>query len=41
MPLVVPRGIVAWMGVAPDGSRVVTRNRTTQDLYTFDWEAFP
>jgi hypothetical protein len=28
-----------WMGLAPDGSPLVVRDRSTRDLYTLDWEA--
>ena len=28
-----------WMGLAPDGSPLVGRDRSTRDLYVFDWEA--
>ncbi|MGE5125829.1 MAG: hypothetical protein ACM3PV_06045, partial [Betaproteobacteria bacterium] len=38
MPLVSPLH-APWMGLAPDGSPLVVRDRSTRDLYTFDWEA--
>ena len=28
-----------WMGLAPDGSPLVVRDRSTRDLYALDWEA--
>jgi Tol biopolymer transport system component len=28
-----------WMGLGPDGSPLVMRNRSTRDLYALDWEA--
>ena len=31
--------IVPWMGLAPDGSPLVVRDRGTRDLYALDWEA--
>jgi Tol biopolymer transport system component len=30
---------VPWMGLAPDGSPLVVRDRSTRDLYALDWEA--
>nr|MCU0232307.1 protein kinase [Acidobacteriota bacterium] len=30
---------VPWMGLGPDGSPTVVRDRSTRDLYTLDWEA--
>jgi Tol biopolymer transport system component len=37
-PLVGPDG-VPWLGLAHDGSPLVTRDRSMLDLYAFDWEA--
>jgi Tol biopolymer transport system component len=31
--------VVPWMGLAPDGSPMVVRDRSTRDLYALDWEA--
>ena len=31
--------VVPWMGLAPDGSPLVVRDRSTRDLYALDWEA--
>jgi hypothetical protein len=30
---------IPWLGLAHDGSPVVTQDRSTRDLYAFDWEA--
>jgi hypothetical protein len=30
---------VPWLGLAHDGSPLVTRDRSMLDLYAFDWEA--
>ena len=30
---------VPWMGLAPDGSPLVVRDRSASDLYVLDWEA--
>ena len=30
---------VPWMGLAPDDSPLILRDRTTSDLYVLDWEA--
>jgi len=38
MPLLELAGY-PWMGVAPDGSPLVVRDRSTRDLYALDWEA--
>jgi hypothetical protein len=32
-------GSPPWLGIAHDGSPVVTQDRSTRDLYAFDWEA--
>jgi hypothetical protein len=34
-----PTGGVYWMGLAPDGSPVIVRDRSTSDIYALDWEA--
>jgi eukaryotic-like serine/threonine-protein kinase len=31
--------VVPWMGLAPDGSPMVVRDRSTRDLYALDWDA--
>jgi Tol biopolymer transport system component len=31
--------VVPWMGLAPDGSPMVVRDRSTRDVYALDWEA--
>jgi hypothetical protein len=31
--------VVPWMGLAPDGSPMVVRDRRTRDLDALDWEA--
>ncbi len=31
--------VVPWMRLAPDGSPMVVRDRSTRDLYALDWEA--
>jgi WD40 repeat protein len=31
--------VVPWMGLAPDGSPLVVRDRSTRDLYALDWDA--
>jgi hypothetical protein len=38
VPLV-RRGSAQWMGLAHDGSPLVTFDRSARDLYAFDWEA--
>ena len=31
--------IVPWMGLAPDDSPLVVRDRSTSDIYALDWDA--
>jgi Tol biopolymer transport system component len=31
--------IVPWLGLAPDGSPLVVRDRSTSDIYALEWEA--
>jgi len=31
--------VVPWLGLAPDGSPLIVRDRSTSDLYALEWEA--
>jgi hypothetical protein len=38
IPVVAHWGAI-WMGLAPDGSPLVLRDRSTRELYALDWDA--